>query len=203
MKMSYVSRWLIVASVAVVVLAIAEGSARAQWNPWRQARDGYRRLENSARREAGNAASSLQRAHRMNYRVRVVYPRQRGSQFVYFNFNGENQLALPAGYQRDYRGTMPGRPTIAFDNGRNQQVRYSLRRIDPKLAFVELAQRKGLDPDGDGKLSWKKEFLPELRTRTDELFQQVKGDPTVLADASNVGILNQEHQTVQRFPHES
>jgi hypothetical protein len=69
------------------------------------------------------------------------------------------------------------------------------------LAFVELGKGQVPDPDGNNQVSWKKEFLPALATKTDNAFQNFRKTPRALA--SDPEILSQDHQTVQLFPHDS
>ena len=67
-------------------------------------------------------------------------------------------------------------------------------------AFVQLGQAGAKDDDNNGKISWKKEFLPALVSSTDKRFQTMKENPAALA--SDPTILNQDHQTPQVFPHD-
>jgi hypothetical protein len=110
---------------SLVVLSTA-ASTHAQWNPVKQVQNAGKRLEKSVRTEAGNAASSVKRAHGLNYAVRIVNPKESGSRFIFYDFDGQTQIGLPGGTVRTHRGTMVGKPTIAFDNGRGQRVRYAL-----------------------------------------------------------------------------
>ncbi len=80
------------------------------------------RLENSVRVEAGRASRSVQRAHAMNYRVRIINPT---NSTIFYRFEGAPQ-ALPPRTVRTHSGTKAGRPGVSFGNGRRQTVSYGL-----------------------------------------------------------------------------
>ncbi len=64
--------------------------------------------------------------------------------------------------------------------------------------FVVLARSNRIDKDGDGKVSWKKEFFPLLKEETSKAFQKLRDDPNV-----DLGVFaGQEEQVPERFPHD-
>jgi len=112
---------LVTFSFALVAAAMLSGIANAQWNPGKQIRDAASRAEKSIRREAGRGAEAVRRAHRMSYKVRIENPT---GGHIKYSFAGERQVPLIRGRVVTWSGV--GKANIAFDNGRNQTVRYKL-----------------------------------------------------------------------------
>lgn len=72
----------------------------------------------------GNSSGgSKPTTHGLNYKVKIHNPNR---SFVKYSFGGQRQMPLRGGYVRTHRGT--GQPSIVFDNGRRQTVRYRLSR---------------------------------------------------------------------------
>ncbi len=121
------ARCSLAAAFIFAVVVTAAGQAHAFPNPVKQLKDAAKRAENSVRREAGNASNSFKRAHRLNYVVKIVNPKNSGSGYLFYNFNGETQIGLRKGVVRTHRGTIAGSPYITFKNGRGQTIRYRLQ----------------------------------------------------------------------------
>ena len=109
-------------SSTIVALAVVGAMVGGAQEAHAQFGNPFQRAERSIRTELGRASRSVQRAHAMNYQVRVTNPTSRT---IFYRFEGAPQ-ALPAHTVRTHRGSKIGRPTVSFGNGRRQTVQYGL-----------------------------------------------------------------------------
>jgi len=116
-------RKCLVASVALAVFSLGAPSiGSAQFDPGRALREARDRARRAAEAEAGRAADSINRATQgVRFEVKIKNPTRSP---LYYNFNGQPQIALMPGYTRTHSGV--GSPSIRFDNGAGQDVDYAL-----------------------------------------------------------------------------
>ncbi len=112
-------------TVAFLFGVMLSSQVNAQWDPIKQVTNAARRAENSIRKEGGRLSDSVKRAHKLNYQVRIEFDSS-GSRGIHYKLDGKPFLLSP---KRNYthKRTQIGSPTVSFDNGRGQSIRYSLK----------------------------------------------------------------------------